>query len=92
MGITQSVFTFLALDIQHKMRERHIIICGLPRFATFFPHYLIKARFSKNLLNTKCVSLQVLSETFFILRRSKPDTIKNVYRSVRKVPVVFVRF
>jgi len=38
----------------------------------------------KVLLNTKCVlwsSLQLLSETFFILRRTEREMIKYVYRS-----------
>ena len=43
------------------------------------------------LLNTKCVfrvSVQFLSETFLILRRSERDMIKNVYRSSCRVPVL----
>ena len=44
--------------------------------------YPRKARFSrKNLLNIKCVfwfSLQLLSETFLILRRIQRDTVRNV--------------
>ena len=41
----------------------------------------------KMLLNTKCVfwfSLQLLSETFLILRRTERDMIKNVSLSLRK--------
>ena len=38
-------------------------------------------------------SLQLLSETFLILRRSERDImIKNVYRYSCKVPVIIVRF
>ena len=47
-----------------------------------FPHYLTNGEiFEKRLLNTKCVFwfyLQLLSETFFILRRNERDMIKNV--------------
>ena len=47
------------------------------------PHYLLNDTvFEKKLVNTKCVfwfSLQLLSETFVILRRSERDMVKNVY-------------
>ena len=78
------------------MRMRNIVICALPRSTVFSPHYLINgAIFGKTLLNTKCVfwfSVQLLSETFLILRRTERDMIKNVYRSAGKVPVIVVRY
>jgi len=99
--ITYSECVLVALVIQHAMRMRHIFICGLCGFTTFFfPYYLINATiFGLNVLidvlNTKCVFwfyLQLLSETFLILRRTERDMIKNLYRSSCKVTVILVRF
>ena len=61
-----------------------------------FPHYLTKGTiFGNNLLNRKCVfwfSLQLSSETFFILKKIQRDIIINVHRSSFKVPVIIVIF
>ena len=39
----------LTLAIQHAMRTRHIVICGLPRSTIFFHIYLRNGRiFEKN--------------------------------------------
>jgi hypothetical protein len=70
----------------------YIVICGLavPYFSTL-SH--TRHDFWKKLLNTKCVflfHLQLLSETFPILRRIQKDM--NVHTSSCKVPVILVRF
>ena len=57
--------------------------------------YLIHGTILKKLLNIKCVfwfSLQLLSKTFLILRRTERGMIISVYRSSCKVPVIIVRF
>jgi hypothetical protein len=75
---------FVALGIQHAMRMRHVVFCGLSGFNIFLHIILKKARFSKkkrnNLLNirVKCVSIfsTILSEAFLILRITEQDRSK----------------
>jgi hypothetical protein len=61
-----------------------------------FPHYLTNGTIlGKYLLNIKCVfwfSLQLLSETFLILRRIQRDMVINVHRSSCKVPLFLSDF
>jgi hypothetical protein len=58
-----------------------------------FHHYFTNCVIKKKLLNTKCVfwfSLQLLSETFLILRRKEQDMSKSVHWSPCKVPITLV--
>ena len=88
---------FVALRIQHAVRMCHIVICGLPRSTVFFPHYLTNGTIfakKKYLQNTKCVfwvPLQLLSETFLILRTIQRDMIKKISAGLR-VKYFFFRF
>jgi hypothetical protein len=74
---------------------RHIVTLFVATLTPFiFRHYLINdAIFEKQQLNIKYVfslSLQLLSETFFFLRRIKRDIVINVKTSSCKVPVISV--
>ena len=72
----------VAVVIQHAMRLRHIVICGLSGCTTFLQHYLLNGTiFGKTLLNIKYVFwflLKLLSETVLILCENGRDVITNV--------------
>jgi len=72
ISITYSVCVFVVFGIQHAMRKCHVVICGLPGSEIFFHIISQRARFffKKSYWTQKvcfCFSLQLLSETFFIL-------------------------
>jgi hypothetical protein len=70
---------------------------GPVRLYNMFRDYLIKCAISENqiLVENKMFvfrfSLQLLSETFVIPRRTERDIIPNVHRSLCKVAVILVR-
>jgi hypothetical protein len=86
---------FVALDIQHAMRMRHIVSCGLP-LSTVFYHivsYTVLFSGKKFIEHVMCVLIfsTTLSEIFLMLRRTERDMIKHVYRSSCKVPIILFR-
>jgi hypothetical protein len=93
------IFWVRVCSLRYSARNAQAPYCHLwpaPLYK-IFPHYPINGTIfgkKKKLLNMKCVfrfSLQILSEIFFILRRTERDMIKNVYWSSCKVLFIFVR-
>jgi len=85
-------------SLRYTVCNAHAPYCHLwpaPLY-NIFPHYLINGTiFEKPLLKTKCLfwfSLQLMSETFFILRRNERDTIKCVYWSSCTYPLFMSGF
>ena len=94
ISITYSECVFVAL-LARKAHAPYYIVCDLSGHAIILHVIFLKVTiFREALLNTKCVfrfPLQILSDTFLILRRTERDVIKNVCRSSCKVPVIVVR-
>ena len=92
------VFWVRICSLSYPGRNAHapyyIATCGLSTCANILPHYLTNdAIFGKTLLNINCVflfPLQILSETFLILRTIQWDIIINVRISSCEVPVILM--
>ena len=97
ISCTKSECLLVALGIQHWMRMCHIVVCGLSgsTMNSNFPRSLTNGTiFGKSLLNIRCVfriSVQLLSETFFIKEGTEQDIITNVYWPSCQVPVPVFR-
>ena len=82
---------FVALGIQHIMRNRHIAICGLPGSTAFFTTLTHNRHdFRKKKLNIKCVfwlCLKLLSENF-----SFYEELSNIWSKMYIVHVKYPLF
>ena len=95
VSVTCSVCVCVALVIQHEMRMRHIVTEAYPALQYFSTLSHKRHDIWKKLLNTKCVfwfSLQLLSETFLILRRTERDISKKLCWSSCEVPLFLPDF
>ena len=85
-------------SLRYPARNAHAPYCHLCPAPLYhiFPHYLINGTIlEKKLPNTKCVfwfSVQLLCETFTIIRRLKTATIKTVHMYSCKLLVTLVGF
>ena len=93
----ECVCVSLALVTQHAVRLRRLVLSSVICLAvSYVSHYLLKGTifgWGGGLLNIKCVfrfSLQLLSDTFLILR-TRRDMI-NVHRSSYRLFVILIRF
>ena len=96
MTITYFKCVFVALVIQHTKRIHHIVIVACPaqQYFSTLSHTWHDFREEKLIEHKMCVliSIQILSETYLILRRTERDMVENVYRSLFQVPVILVLF
>jgi len=93
MSITQPVYVFVALGTQLAVRLlRHLWPALLHNI---FPHYLINGTIFEEKISHKYVfrvSVQLLFEMFFILRRTERDNDPKCGLVFCKVPLILVRF
>jgi hypothetical protein len=96
-GKKNYIFWVCVCSLKYPACNAHVPCHLCPvRLCIIFPHYLMDGTtVDKRLLNTQCrfwFSIQRLSESLLILRKTERDTIKNVHWSACTVPVILVRF
>jgi len=85
ISIIYSESVFLALGNQHEMRMRHVVICGLSGSTIFFHIISLTIEFFEKIKINKGYwtwfvfrfSLQLLPETFLILRKTERGMIRR---------------
>jgi hypothetical protein len=82
----------VVLVIQHAMRMRRITLLPVACLALLYFSTLSHKRHDLTSNVRFDFSLQLLFETFLILRRIQRDIVINVYSSSCKVPVILVTF
>ena len=97
IGVIYSKCVSVSLVIQHAKPLRPIVSVVCPALR-YFPYYLINGTIieKKDIQHKRRVFflffLQILSETFLILRKNGRDIIINAHRAACKVPFILVRF
>ena len=95
-GGTVARVWFCACSLTYPACNAHVLYCLPPLWLHhIFGQYLINGTIFGKIMNIKCAfwfSLQILFETFLILRRVQRDINIYVNTSSCKVPVIFVGF
>jgi hypothetical protein len=94
------IFGVCVYSLRYPVRNAHEPYCCLwpVRFYSTFPHYLINGtnfEKKKKVIGHKIsvlFPLQILMETFVIIRSNERDIIKNIWRFSSKLPAILVRF